>query len=44
MKAGWERCWCADLPALKALPEIGKECYCTECLKKMLAAEQVKSA
>jgi hypothetical protein len=44
MKAGWERCWCADLPALGMPPAAGTGCYCPECLKKMLVAEPIKPA
>jgi len=44
MKAGLPRCWCAELPPLKSLPEAGKGCYCPECLEKMLADESVKPA
>ncbi len=44
MMAGEPRCWCAELPPLKALPDAGKACYCPECLEKMLADESVKPA
>ncbi|MBK9594968.1 MAG: cysteine-rich CWC family protein [Rhodocyclales bacterium] len=39
MEAGREYCWCADLPALEAVPAAGAGCYCPECLKRMLAGE-----
>jgi len=32
MEAGREYCWCADLPALEAVPAAGAGCYCPECL------------
>jgi hypothetical protein len=38
-RAGTERCWCSDLPALARPPEAGKGCYCPDCLKALRAAE-----
>jgi len=35
MKAGAERCWCAELPALAA-PDLKASCYCPRCLREMI--------
>lgn len=40
--AGWEHCWCADLPALPTPPEAGKGCYCPDCMQERLAEAGVK--
>ncbi|MBZ0142424.1 MAG: cysteine-rich CWC family protein [Rhodocyclaceae bacterium] len=42
LEAGWERCWCADLPPLALPPSAGKGCYCPECLKRLLTGGTVK--
>jgi len=31
MKAGEERCWCAELPPLE--PVAGRDCLCRSCLE-----------
>jgi hypothetical protein len=39
MKAGRQRCWCGELPALKAVgedPAAKASCYCPTCLKELL--------
>ncbi|KAB2936743.1 MAG: hypothetical protein F9K21_08570 [Rhodocyclaceae bacterium] len=41
-EAGWERCWCADLPPLTLPPLAGTGCYCPDCLEKLLAGAAVK--
>jgi hypothetical protein len=39
MKAGTERCWCAELPPLTADPEPRKPCFCPACMKELLERE-----
>jgi hypothetical protein len=39
MKAGEQRCWCAELPRLTANPELRKSCFCPDCLKELLQRE-----
>ncbi|MBI5923123.1 MAG: cysteine-rich CWC family protein [Betaproteobacteria bacterium] len=39
MNAGQASCWCAELPPL-AIPESGSGCYCPECLRQLVAAQQ----
>ncbi|MEZ5614892.1 MAG: cysteine-rich CWC family protein [Rhodocyclaceae bacterium] len=39
MAGGLERCWCAELPPLTSPPDTGRGCYCPDCLKTLLAAE-----
>jgi len=38
--AGTDQCWCAALPALRALPtQFGARCLCERCLREALARE-----
>jgi hypothetical protein len=40
--AGFERCWCAELPAVR-VPDPQAACYCAQCLREILAAENYKT-
>jgi len=40
--AGLERCWCAGLPAVRAV-DPGAACFCPQCLREILAAENYKT-
>jgi hypothetical protein len=38
--AGRDRCWCADLPRIMPVPEIGAGCYCPKCLEREIQRRQ----
>ena len=39
MDAGERRCWCAELPVLREIPEPSQGCLCPGCLKEQLAKQ-----
>ena len=38
--AGQESCWCMGLPLLARTDKDATSCYCAECLKALLSAQQ----
>jgi len=38
--AGKDHCWCADLPRIMPVPEVGTGCYCPRCLDGQIRARQ----
>lgn len=43
MTAGLEACWCASLPPVLAVPAADAgQCYCPECLRKVIAEAEAR--
>ena len=40
MRAGLDKCWCAELPVLGPLDPDASACYCPDCLKALIAERQ----
>jgi uncharacterized protein len=34
---GKDHCWCADLPRIMPVPDVGTDCLCPECLRREIA-------
>ncbi len=39
-QAGREHCWCADLPRLLPVPDVGTGCFCPPCLEREIRRRQ----